>query len=105
MEGWCEIQLVPPRPIALSVSMLDMSEPVVDWISNPLSGRDPEKLAQLEIWWAERQKTLEQAGYMLRPRYLPDWRPSWTGTDKFYLLCEDGQPQTVGVSIAFDELR
>jgi len=28
---------------------------------------------------------------MLRPRYRPDWKPSWLGTDNFYRDCEDGQ--------------
>ena len=76
-----------------------MSEPTDDWISNPLPGKKPEELAPLETWWAERQKALEHAGYLLRPRYLPDWKPSWTGTNKFHLRCEDGQPQTVAVYI------
>ncbi|KAI0245370.1 kinase-like domain-containing protein [Lactifluus subvellereus] len=70
-----------------------MSEPPIDWISDPLAGYEPGELTESEIWWAERQKALEQAGYMLRPRYQPDWKPSWVGTNKFFLRCEDGQPQ------------
>jgi len=27
---------------------------------------------------------------MLRPRYKPDWKPSWLGTNKYYKECEDG---------------
>jgi hypothetical protein len=44
-----------------------------------------------EIWWAERQGALERAGYMLRPRYRPDWKPSWSGTNEPYDYSEDGQ--------------
>ncbi|KAH9960991.1 kinase-like domain-containing protein [Lactifluus volemus] len=69
-----------------------MSGPANDWISNPLEGFDPGQLNELETWWAERQKALELAGYMLRPRYRKDWRPSWVETNKYYRLCEDGQP-------------
>jgi hypothetical protein len=68
-----------------------------DWISNPLVGYKRGQLNELETWWVERQKALGLAGYMLRPRYHPDWKPSWTGTNKFFLECEDGQP--LGVSV------
>ena len=82
-----------------------MSEPAADWISDPRAGRKPGQLGELETWWAERQIALERAGYMLRPRYRPDWEPSWTGTDKFYLDCEDGQPQRVSVYIPLSTNR
>ena len=48
-----------------------------------------------EVWWAARQETLEHAGYMLRPRYRPGWKPSWAGTDKNLFDYEDGQVQAV----------
>lgn len=51
----------------------------------------------VEAWWVERQEALERAGYMLRPRYRPGWKPSWTGTNKYYSRCEDGQLQCVRV--------
>ncbi len=50
-----------------------------------------------EIWWVEQQEALERAGYMLRPRYRPGWKPSWVGTDKRLLNFEDGQAQAVSV--------
>ena len=62
---------------------ISMSEPAEDWISNPLEGHEPGELGDMEKWWVERQKALELAGYMLRPRYHPDWKPSWTGTGKY----------------------
>jgi hypothetical protein len=57
------------------------------------------ELDENEKWWAERQKALEQAGYMLRPRYHSERKFSWAGTDKSYLDFEDGQPQAVSVVI------
>jgi hypothetical protein len=54
-------------------------------------------IAPNETWWIERQQALEQAGYMHRPRYRPGWKPSWTGTDKYYRKFEDGQELTVRV--------
>ncbi|KAH9920134.1 uncharacterized protein B0H18DRAFT_1025266 [Fomitopsis serialis] len=48
-------------------------------------------LATHEQFWRDRQPWLQERGYMLRPRYRPDWKPSWLGTDKFYRDCEDGQ--------------
>ena len=74
-----------------------MSQQVIDFLENnpneiPLGGID-----ERETWWAERQEALERAGYMLRPRYRPGWKPSWEGTDKFYFRCEDGQKEAVRV--------
>ncbi len=74
-----------------------MSVPFSQWRIQPRPGRKPGELGENEKWWAERQKALEQAGYMLRPRYHSDRKPSWAGTDKFYLDFEDGQPQRVSV--------
>lgn len=65
-----------------------------EWIQPRPRGQRGE-LGENEKWWAERQKALEQAGYMLRPRYHPDRKFSWAGTDKSYLDFEDGQPQKV----------
>ncbi|KAH8988761.1 kinase-like domain-containing protein [Lactarius hatsudake] len=50
-----------------------------------------------EIWWVEQQEALERAGYMLRPRYRPGWKPSWVGTDVRLLDYEDGQVQALRV--------
>ncbi|KAF8870843.1 kinase-like domain-containing protein [Infundibulicybe gibba] len=43
-----------------------------------------------EIFWCTHQPWLQHSGYMLRPRYLPDWTPSWLGTTKHPYTCEDG---------------
>ncbi|KAJ8463347.1 hypothetical protein ONZ51_g10315 [Trametes cubensis] len=51
-------------------------------------------LSEAEIWWRDHQRWLEERGYMLRPRYHPDWVPSWHkdgGSDRDYYLREDGR--------------
>lgn len=48
-----------------------------------------------EIFWRDHQKWLEGQGYMLRPRYHPNWVPSW-GPDESYEKSEDGQWSLVG---------
>jgi hypothetical protein len=73
-----------------------MSQIYIPFLDDPTS-REPGDLSETEKWWVERQEALEQAGYMLRPRFRPGWQPSWAGTDKFYHDFEDGQ--TVGVSL------
>ena len=52
---------------------------------------EPGGIGPHEAWWVERQQALEQAGYMLRPRYRPDWKPSWAGTKKYHGRFEDGR--------------
>ena len=74
-----------------------MSQQVIDFLENnpheiPLGGID-----ETETWWVERQEALERAGYMLRRRYRPGWKPSWEGTDKLYTRVEDGQKSGVSV--------
>ncbi len=47
------------------------------------------ELDELEIYWRDRYDWLQQCGYTLRPRYKPDWVPSWQGTKKSPHVCED----------------
>ncbi|OSX58215.1 hypothetical protein POSPLADRAFT_1104831, partial [Postia placenta MAD-698-R-SB12] len=49
------------------------------------------ELSGIELYWRDRQKFLETRGYMLRPRFCPGWVPSWTGTDKHPVLCDDSR--------------
>ncbi|KAJ2936004.1 hypothetical protein H1R20_g1089, partial [Candolleomyces eurysporus] len=53
---------------------------------------DPETLRDFEVVWRDRYAWLLSAGYRLRDRYNPDWKPSWIGTGKNPLSCEDAQP-------------
>jgi len=48
------------------------------------------ELMEKEYYWRDRQKWLEERGYMLRPRYRAGWTASWIGTNKSSLECEDG---------------
>jgi len=51
--------------------------------------RNPTSFIATEYYWLDRYIWLEEQGYMLRPRYHPDWKPSWIGTDKKWYKCED----------------
>jgi hypothetical protein len=56
------------------------------------------KLTEPEVFWRDHQRWLEERGYMLRPRYRPDWKPSWLqrpGSDMIPTLCEDGRSNFV----------
>ncbi|KAG0698895.1 hypothetical protein DFH29DRAFT_809763, partial [Suillus ampliporus] len=49
---------------------------------------------------------LENCGYLLRPRYKPDWIPSWQGTSKSMFACEDWiKPQASGYASVLDATR
>jgi len=47
------------------------------------------KFSTQEIYWRDHQEWLLECGYRLRPRYQPDWTPSWEKSGKPTLLCED----------------
>jgi hypothetical protein len=73
-----------------------MSQQVIDFLEeNYHVDRELGAINAIEAWWVERQEALEPAGYMLRPRYRADWKPSWEGTKKLYFRCEDGQIKVV----------
>jgi hypothetical protein len=80
-----------------------MTAQLAEWFQLRPEGQRGE-LHEPEIWWADRQKALEQAGYMLRPRYLPNRKFSWAGTDKSYLDFEDGQPLRVSAILCWRRL-
>lgn len=42
-----------------------------------------------EQFWRDRYHALSARGYQLRPRYCPDWQPSWIGTRADPIFCED----------------
>lgn len=47
-------------------------------------------LLPFEIFWCDHQEWLAEKGYMLRPRYRPDWVPSWKGIGDNHVFYEDG---------------
>jgi hypothetical protein len=72
-----------------------MSQPYPDFLDKPSGWRG--EIGGPEIWWVEKQQALEQAGYMLRPRYRTGWKPSWVTTGKHRSNVEDGQSQSLRV--------
>jgi hypothetical protein len=38
-------------------------------------------LLPAERFWRDHQPWLEERGYMLRPRFHPNWKPSWVSKD------------------------
>ncbi|OSC97558.1 hypothetical protein PYCCODRAFT_1376921 [Trametes coccinea BRFM310] len=42
-----------------------------------------------EVPWKDRYRWLKGRGYDLRPRYSPDWEPSWLNTNLNAEFCED----------------
>ncbi|GBE87973.1 hypothetical protein SCP_1201990 [Sparassis crispa] len=46
-------------------------------------------LLESETFWRDRCIFLQQHGYQLRPRYHPNWSPSWLGTTFDPTFCED----------------
>lgn len=58
------------------------------------------QLTEPELWWSHHYHWLKDSGYLLRPRYAPDWIPSWQGTKKNWALCEDSRVAKVGIKHA-----
>jgi hypothetical protein len=43
-----------------------------------------------EVYWRDKYQWLLDSGYKLRPRYHPEWVPSWKKDTRLYpLSCED----------------
>ena len=65
---------------------------------------DPKQLTTTEVFWRDHQKWLQDKGYMLRPRYMPDWKPSWleNGDGRRPMEYEDAQPLHVRYLRALD---
>ncbi|KAH9996930.1 kinase-like domain-containing protein [Russula vinacea] len=45
-----------------------------------------------EEWWRDQYYDIHNRGYELRPRYHPNWQPSWIRLGKDFFTVEDGQP-------------
>lgn len=74
-------------------ALLAQLEPSV--FGDMLTNNDGE-LSEFELWWSQHYHWLKDSGYLLRPRYAPDWTPSWQGTKKSWVLCEDSCVAPVG---------
>lgn len=69
-----------------SVALLRMSK---ETIARDRTEEDRFLRRDWERFWVEHQPFLLSRGYRLRPRYDPDWIPSWTKSKKYPTLCED----------------
>ncbi|KAH0828801.1 hypothetical protein J3R83DRAFT_3249 [Lanmaoa asiatica] len=51
----------------------------------------PGQLDKREIWWKNQFEWLKIRGYLLRPRYAPDWVPSWNNSSRDWFEYEDSR--------------
>ena len=58
-------------------------------------------LLPAEVYWRDRYFFLVEHGYTLRPRYHPEWTPSWIGTNLEPMFCEDYIILMVSTMIVF----
>ncbi|TFK92736.1 hypothetical protein K466DRAFT_659071 [Polyporus arcularius HHB13444] len=64
-----------------------------DYSSDPMFFKNMNGgLSNAEFFWRDHYRFLEEKGYRLRPRYSPDWKPSWLNTNRDRFECEDGEP-------------
>ena len=56
-------------------------------------------LVTTEQWWRDRYYEIAEHGYHLRPRFHPDWQPSWLQSGKDFYTVEDGQPTIVRIAV------
>ncbi|KAI9446060.1 hypothetical protein H4582DRAFT_2163423, partial [Lactarius indigo] len=56
---------------------------------------EPGRLFMSERWWRDHHDDIVGRGYRLRPRYHPQWEPSWLRTGKDFFSTEDGQPNVL----------
>jgi hypothetical protein len=63
-----------------------------------------EDLNESERWWADRREILERAGYQLRARFQPDWKPSWVDKNCPVFECEDALTRSRTYVSAFRRL-
>ncbi|KAI9509446.1 kinase-like domain-containing protein [Russula earlei] len=62
-------------------------------------------LVQTEKWWRDHYNELAEHGYRLRPRYHPDWQPSWIKSGKDFYTVEDGQPTILRAAMDATRIR
>ncbi len=67
---------------------------------NEPNDRQAGTLVMTERWWRDHYNVISERGYRLRPRYHPQWEPSWFKTGKDFYTVEDGQATIVRI-IAF----
>ncbi|KAG6813223.1 hypothetical protein H0H92_013110 [Tricholoma furcatifolium] len=50
------------------------------------------ELSEIEVFWRKYTPLFKDRGYTVRPRYRPDWTPSWWNTSQYWQDCEDAIP-------------
>ncbi|KAH9013308.1 hypothetical protein EDB85DRAFT_2098347 [Lactarius pseudohatsudake] len=66
-----------------------------DFAYNEPNDRQAGTLVMTERWWGDCYHEIAERGYKLRPRYHPQWEPSWFKTSKDFYTVEDGQATTL----------
>jgi hypothetical protein len=61
------------------------------------TSREAGTLFPSELWWRDHYDIIRRSGYELRPRYHPDWVPSWKKRGRDFFTVEDGQPCLVSL--------
>ncbi|KAF8879576.1 kinase-like domain-containing protein [Infundibulicybe gibba] len=57
----------------------------------------PKIINKDEIIWRDRYSFFLERGWELRPRYRPDWKPSWAGTSINPVDCEDSISNIISI--------
>ncbi|KAJ3831380.1 kinase-like domain-containing protein [Lentinula raphanica] len=63
-----------------------------------------QRLFDYEIFWRDHYEWLKCKGYLLRPRYHPNWVPSWLGSTRSPLSFEDSRTRPL-ISLNLDAIR
>ena len=62
-------------------------------------------LVKSELWWRDHYYDILDRGYKLRPRYHPQWEPSWIRSKKDFFSVEDGQATIVSRIVLYADSR
>lgn len=62
-------------------------------------------LVMTERWWRDRYHDIAGRGYKLRPRYHPQWEPSWFKTGEDFYTVEDGQATILRAAMDATRIR
>ncbi|KAI9451008.1 kinase-like domain-containing protein [Lactarius psammicola] len=72
---------------------------------NEPNDRQAGTLVMTERWWRDRYNVISERGYRLRPRYHPQWEPSWSKTGKDFYTVEDGQATILRATMDANRIR
>ena len=84
-------------PSSLPALLVYIATSLIVKVMPGLAAREVGALFRNEEWWRDQYIVIYGRGYQLRPRYHPNWEPSWTRSGKDFFAVEDGQPTIVCV--------